>query len=374
MQGTAAQLRALHATCRDELNAVLGYHANLDDAYRRSRDWDERFVVPDASAEAGSLTVQGSLCHTRDVETGAVFERLQAFLDTFPTERTLHLDNLRLTNTVERPGWEGIGVLEELVCGLRPVIEWLAARGITVTTEGYNGLPIDPSILVSGFWHHDPPDRMRQLLHRRVYGGGRGDHLGRYTTADYGICNSFHIDLSCRRCPPKDLPAPIRQRDFGWLPTPTLTWSLGDNWKQIVDCLYLGTLLHHFYNEREMLSWEEVGPGWRITYGGGVTAEVCIEGPESLRVTMGQVTVARAGDRFIPRAGAVYAYSRDGTDDTWILPPDLRGRCLHLCSLHDTGRGPAPEHDIREDAVRLHLEAGVPVKLEAEAGGARQSP
>ena len=52
----------------------------------------------------------------------------------------------------------------------------------------------------------------------------------------------------------------------------------------------------------------------------------------------------------------------------------LQWRCLHLCSLHDTGRGPAPEYDIREDAVRLHLEAGVPVKLEAEAGGARQSP
>ena len=51
-------------------------------------------------------------------------------------------------------------------------------------------------------------------------------------------------------------------------------------------------------------------------------------------------------------------------------PPSLRG--LRLCSLHDTGRGPAPEHELCEDAVRLRLEAGVPVKLEAEAGGLRK--
>ena len=28
-------------------------------------------------------------------------------------------------------------------------------------------------------------------------GGGRGNHYGRSTTADYGICKSFHQDITC---------------------------------------------------------------------------------------------------------------------------------------------------------------------------------
>ncbi|MEE3233306.1 MAG: endo-alpha-N-acetylgalactosaminidase family protein [Candidatus Latescibacterota bacterium] len=361
--GRETQLKVLHTLCREELNTVLSYHANLDDAYQHSRDWDERFVVPDTSAEVGSLQVQGSICHTRDVEIKAIFNRLQDFLDTFPTNSTLHLDNLRLTNTVNRKGWEDIGVLEELMCGLQPIVRWLKKRGITLTTEGYNGLPIDPSLLVSGFWHHDPPDRMRQLLHRRIYGGGRGDHLGRYTTADYGICNNFHIDLSYRRCPPKNLPENIRQRDFGWLTTPTLTWSLQEDWRKIVNCLYLGTLLSHFYNEYEMVSWKEMGSGWTITYEDNIKAEVCLDGPESLKVTMGDIVIARDNDRFVPRNGAIYAFSRDGSNDTWTLPPALRNRQLDLYTLHDTGRGPAPDFEINNNSIQLNLKPGVPVKV-----------
>lgn len=361
--GTEAQLRALAGACKTEYNAILSSHTNIDDAYGHSADWDERYVVRSPGQDV--FLVQGSICHTRDAERGQVFRRLEEFLTSFPVEQTLHFDNLRLTNTFDREGWEGIGVLEELVCGVMPVMSWLRDRGITVTTEGYNGMPIDPSCIVSGFWHHDPPDRMRQILHRRLSGGGRGSHFGQHTTYDYGVCNSVHFDITARPWPPDNMPTETREKYFDWLPTKHLTWSLAENWKEMTDCLYLGSLLHHFYNEREMLAWEDIGEGRRITYSGGVVADVCLDGPDSLTVTMRDVTVAVGSDRFIPREGAVYAYSRDGSDRLWTLPKHLRGKELSLFTLSKSGRGLCPDFEVLGNSVRLRLFAGEPVKIEA---------
>ncbi|MDP6054164.1 MAG: hypothetical protein QF879_17635, partial [Candidatus Latescibacteria bacterium] len=268
--------------------------------------------------------------------------------------------------TYNRTGWEDIGVLEELVCGVMPVMDWLKARAMTTTTEGYNGMPIDPGCIVSGFWHHGAPDRMRQILHRRISGGGRGSHFGDYTVRDYGICNNFHIDIVGRPWPPDDLPEDVHEEYFGWLAEQNienLTWALEDNWKQIVDCLYLGALLHHFYNEREMLVWDDVGSGHRLTFSDGVVAEICIESEDALKVTMGEVTVADGNDRFIPRGDAIYAYSKDGSRNCWTLPEDFRGEKLTIFTLNRDGCGPAPDYTLFADAIRLSLEAGVPVKI-----------
>jgi len=364
--GTDEQLRRLFQACKEKYNTILSYHTNLDDAYRRSADWDDRYVIPSGSPGPDGVGIYGSVCHTTDVETGGIFRRLEELLDSFPLEKTLHVDNLRLTNTVNRAGWENIGILEELVCGLIPVMDWLKERGITATTEGYNGMPIDPACLVSGFWHHDAPDGMRQLLHRRISGGGRGSHFGDYTVRDYGICNNFHIDIAGRRWPPEGLPKNIWNEYFAWLEEQgieNLTWNLEDNWKQIVDCLYLGALLHHFYNEREMLIWDDVGRGHRLTFEGGVVAEICIDCEESLKVTMGDVVIADGNDRFIPRDGAIYAYSGDGSCKTWKLPDDFKGASLEVYTLPREGRAPAPEHVLSRDTIELVLDAGAPVKL-----------
>ncbi|MBM3265762.1 MAG: hypothetical protein FJY97_20405, partial [candidate division Zixibacteria bacterium] len=354
----------LAKTCKTRYNAVLSSHVNLDDAYRHSKDWDERYVVATGSPVADEPMGHGSVCHTRDTETGAVFRRLEAFLSDFPVEKSLHFDNLRLTNTYGCAGWEDIGVLEELVCGVTPVIEWLKEHDITVTTEGYNGMPIDPSCLVSGFWHHDPPDRMRQILHRRISGGGRGSHFGQHTPYDYGICNSIHFDISAQPLPPDNLPADVKEKYFGWLRFPRVTWTFEENRKAILDCIYLGTLLHHFYNEREMLVWDDVGDGHRVVYAGGVVAEIRLHGPDSLRVICGDMTIADGGDRFIPRSGAVYAYSRDGSDRLWTLPDTLRNRPLAVHLLTETGRKPAVGWKISGNAIHLCLLPGEPVKIE----------
>ena len=114
---------------------------------------------------------------------------------------------------------------------------------------------------------------------------------------------------------------------------------------------------------REMLIWDDVGDGHRLTFEGGVVAEICIESEESLNVIMGEVTVADGNDRFIPRDGAIYAYSKDGSRKRWTLPGNFRNETLQVFTLTPEGRGPAPDYNISEDIIQLSLDAGVPVKI-----------
>ena len=117
-----------------------------------------------------------------------------------------------------------------------------------------------------------------------------------------------------------------------------------------------------------MLIWDEVGGGWRITYADNVVAEVCIQSSDSLNVTAGEVTIADGNDRFIPRRGAIYAYSRDGSNRSWKLPPDFQGKQLCIFTLSREGRGGAPQYELSDQTIRLKLEAGVPVKIEIGSG------
>jgi hypothetical protein len=309
------------------------------------------------------------MSHTRDVESGAIFGRLEKMMETVPLERTIHFDNLRITNCHPAEDAEGIGILEELVCGLKPVSDWLKERNITVTTEGYNGMPIDPSVIVSGLWHHDPPDRARQIFHRKIMGGGRGDHYGGSKPTDFGICNAIHQDFTYRAVDSKSVGEDVWKRDFYWLDQPKLTVSYERDWQQMVDWIYRGVLLYHFYLEREMASWEDVDGGVRFRFSDGTVAEVGIGSEDRLRVTMGDVLVAEDDERFIPRGGAVYAYSRRGSERMWTLPPALRGRALNVFELSRGGRMPAAKHGETGNSIGLRLAAGIPVKIVPERPG-----
>ena len=252
------------------------------------------------------------------------------------------------------------------MCGLLPIVEWLRDRGISVSGEGYNGLPIDPTLLNAAFWHHDASDLSRQIFHRKVMGGGRGDHYGGATTRDFGICKSIHQDITYRPVSVSSLGREQFLEYFPWLHEQTrATLSFLDNWDEIVDRIYRGSLLNLFYLEREMLSWDEEGDGVRIRFSGGVEAQVCIDGPDHLHVTWGDVVVADGDDRFVPLGDGVYCYSLRGGRREWTLPPGLRGRELALYSLSREGRGPAPEHAVDGDRLTLTLAAGVPVKVTA---------
>ena len=146
--GPRTELYRLAARCKEELNALVSYHANIDDAHRSSKDFDPALVgvryypggtVFDEEKTNFDDRILGGMSHTRDVESGAIFRRFEGMMRTVPVEGTIHLDNLRITNCDPRSDPEGIGILEELVCGLMPIVAWLRERGISVSTEGYNG-------------------------------------------------------------------------------------------------------------------------------------------------------------------------------------------------------------------------------------------
>ena len=146
--GPRTELYRLAARCKEELNALVSYHANIDDAHRSSKDFDPALVgvryhpggtVFDEEKTNFDDRILGGMSHTRDVESGAIFRRFEGMMRTVPVEGTIHLDNLRITNCDPRSDPEGIGILEELVCGLMPIVDWLRERGISVSTEGYNG-------------------------------------------------------------------------------------------------------------------------------------------------------------------------------------------------------------------------------------------
>ena len=376
--GPRTELYRLAARCKEELNALVSYHANIDDAHRSSKDFDPALVgvryhpggtVFDEEKTNFDDRILGGMSHTRDVESGAIFRRFEGMMRTVPVEGTIHLDNLRITNCDPRSDPEGIGILEELVCGLMPIVAWLRERGISVSTEGYNGLPADPARLVSAFWHHDPRDSARQIYHRKIMGGGRGDHYGGGTTADYGICKSFHQDITYHPISVQSLGREAFDAHFPWLaPRTRLTLSFEEDWQEIVERIYLGSLLNLFYLQHEMLAWDDADGGVLMRFAGGIRAEVGVGSPERLLVTWNDVVVADGGDRFVPLGDGVHCYSRHGCRRAWLLPPALRGRPLELFTLSAAGRGAAPEHRLQGDRLTLALAARVPAKVIAKEG------
>jgi hypothetical protein len=349
--GGDAGLRALIHECSSSLNTLISYHTNIDDTYRDRPAYDPTVVADN-----------GNISHCLDVESGKVFKRLQAMMGVAPVERTIHFDNMRITSPVAT---RGIGILEELECGLIPISQYLRSRGITMTTEGQNGIPIDCSGLFQAFWHLDAPVQTAQLWHRHIVGGGWGSHTGPQSRFELGLGSSIHQDVSYQPIDKETLGEDAWKQHFSWMNGPGgLTVSFTKDWDELVDRIYRGTLLYQFYLEREMTKLERVPGGVRQVYGNN---EVIVENADNhLKATWGDVTVAEDDDRFIPRGDAVYAYSLQGSERDWILPAQLRGKALVVCTLGKEGRGPAPEFRIQGNAIHLKLAPRTPVKIAAQ--------
>ena len=348
--GGAAALRELFRRCGESLNTTLSYHQNIDDCYKENPGYDSTFCSPNG------------ICHTRDVETGAIFRRLEAMLAAIPVAHSLHFDNLRITNCHTQKGWEQFGVLEELVCGLEPIMQWLKARGITVTTEGQNGMPCDVSLVVNGLWHYDMPPNAFQIWHRKVMGGGYGTRAGTPTRWEFGTVEGVHQDFSYLPFDRESLGAERWNKDFSWFNGPGgLTVSFAKDWPEMITRIYEGTLLYHFFLERVMTKWEEVPGGTHIEYG---NKEVIVENANNhLKVTWGSVLVAVDDERFIPRGDAIYAYSRAGSERSWVLPEKFRGKELCVFTLNKAGRGQAPAYKVEGNRIQLKLDPRTPVKI-----------
>lgn len=346
------ELLELVRRAREEYDCIVSFHINVDDAYRSSPDWNPAILSrnPDGSPRvwldpgpSDSLTKEGRayhISHTKDVESGDVFRRLDAFLELVPVSETVHLDAFRNTNA----SWDGdgcIGPLEELVCGMKPIIAYFKERGIDVSTEGQNGMPIEDAGLFSAYWHYTPT----QLYHGKIVGGG-SFYLDAVT---WGKGASIDTDIAYRGGPSGE---------------PGSSDEFASQWNRILDILYLGSMLYRFYLQREMVEMRENDDTVTIRFSDGVIVRIDKRG-QRLSVTKGSLVIASGHDRFIPLGDRIYLYSRDGSDREWPLPGDwTTAGGFNVLRLTVQGIVPENHYTVEDGTIRIKLEPRVPILLE----------
>jgi hypothetical protein len=238
--GSREELLELFRVAREQYDCTVSVHANLDDSYREHPQWDESVIGRDVDGslmrwEMFNGKQSYHISHTKDVESGSVFRRLDEMLALLPLQSTIHIDAFRTTNA----SWEEDGFLgeaEELYCGMLPILAYLKGRGLDISTEGLNGMRIEPAGIFSAFWHIGgvPP----LLYHRKLLGGGR-----RADALSYALGTAINLDFTAA--------------------------LLRDKPEAMVDYLALGAMLYHFYQSREMLECRIDESGCRFSYGDG---------------------------------------------------------------------------------------------------------
>jgi hypothetical protein len=339
--GSGDDLARLHRMAKERWNTVVSYHINLDDDYIDHPGWDPSIIArqPDGALERWEVfngNQSYHISHTKDVESRKVFARLAAMMQIVPLEKAIHLDAFRNMNWSWEP--DGfIGAIEEFECGVKPIVQFFKSRGIDVTIESTDFGPTEWCGTVSGVWHLADADEMVQLRHGKMLGGGRNGDRGLWNYA-FGSAISDDVLYS----------------------VDGVDYITRGTWDLLLDDIYLGVLLYHFYLEREMTALHLDKQGARLQFSDGVTTVASRDGKE-MRVTQGDVVIALNYDRFIPRDEFIYAYSRDGSDRTWMLPKSFRNRELEIRTLGDSAAAV-----IRQSATdHLHLELAprTPVKI-----------
>jgi hypothetical protein len=349
------ELLELIRRAKEDYCCTISYHINIDDAYVDSPDWNPAILSrdPDGAArvwiDQKDPDMEGSvdhrvfhINHTKDVESGNVFKRLDAFLELIPVEHTVHLDAFRNTNA----SWDGseyIGPLEELICGMKPILAYFKARGIDVSTEGQNGMPIEDSGIFSAYWHYSPS----LLYHGKIVGGGSFD----MNATTWGKGTSIDADILYRGEPTKLDGNEFKSNDFEM------------SWTRIVDMIYLGSMLYLFYLQREMVELREDDHTVFIRYADGVNVRID-KIADQLNVQWGELNIADDDNRCIPLDDRIYLYSRNGTDRDWRLPEDWLNAEIAAFRLTKDGGREATAYTLGENSIRLRLDPHIPVIIE----------
>lgn len=342
----AEELQELVRAARERYNCIVSYHINLDDAYVDAPDFNPDLLSrdPDGAARIWLDTAKQRayhICHTKDVESGDVFRRIDDFLRTVPVTRTVQVDAFRNTNASWEPNGY-IGPLEELVCGMKPILAYFRERGIDVSTEGQNGMPIEDGGVFGAYWHYSPSLH----YHGKVVGGGSVD----MNAVAWGKGASFDSDVLYRGAPTRLLGEQFHANDFV------------AGWERIVDIIFLGSLLYQFYLAREMLEWREDEEKVYIRYADGVTVNIRKD-EQQLAVRWGRLAIADNDDRFIPLRDRIYLYSRYGADRSWPLPPDWLETSIAAVRLEADGGRPPMAFELANGEIRLRLDPRSPVML-----------
>ena len=331
--GTRDDLLHLIAEAKKLYRCNVSLHANLDDAYPLHPLWDPALMSLDLDGSPMPWEVfNGVQCyhlsHTKDVESGSVFRRLESMLELFPITETVHLDAFRTRNFSWEP--DGfIGEAEELFCGVLPILAFLKAKGLDVTTESLNGVGFEMAGVYSGLWHHG--DLLPVLYHNRVYGGARG-HNPLASAAGSALNTDYRGD------------------------------HLAGLSNELVDQIALDSMLYRFLLQYDLLEFRSDRKSWALArYSDGVSARGSL-GPEALLVLCNQTLIADLTTRFLPFPDRIYVYSTLDTDLERLLPPTWRDKDLKVRALG--GNVAAPTVHVSSGLVRLHVPARTPLLLE----------
>ena len=331
--GSREELLDLIKLAKEQYNCIVSYHINLDDAYMDHPGWDPGIMCRDIDGsllpwEVFNGKISYHICHTKDVESGKFFGRIKEMMKVAPFEQTIHIDAFRNTNcSWEQDGY--IGVMEELECGVKPILEYFNSIGVDVTTESVDRFGIESAGLFSTIWHmYDP-----QLYHGKILGGGRGTN-----TLAFGMGTSLDFDL-----------------DYD---------MYKNNWGLVTDQIFLGSILYQLYLTREMTQFRRYDEEKRVclTFGNDIETIIDYE-KDHLKVKWGESVIAFDGNRFIPIGNAIYAYSKKGGNFTWRLPEGWENAGIRAIQLTAEGKRTEAQVSINKSEITITLEPGCPVKL-----------
>ena len=314
-------------------NCIVSCHINIDDAYKSSTGWDKSIMCKEKDGSLFRWEEYNSeqayhVNHTKDVESGKIFERLDEFFESLPVEQMIHIDAMRNSNLNWEEG-DFITAIDELYAGLIPIFEYLQKKGIEVSMEGFDFHPTEYAGLVTGTWHNKI-DRNQSYFGNLV--GGGFHKLTDYTT---GLAWNIHQDIS---------------------------WERFQDWDRIRDEIFT-SILSRFLLQHEMISVKFLP--FHIGYDILFSEDLQSHGLDSINWKFPKkATQSVKNDTYmIPFSDKIYLYSKKSGQQTIKLPPEWIIFDFEVYKLSKLEKVKIEEFYFESGVIQVNFDARCPLLL-----------
>lgn len=312
-------------------NTIMSVHMNIDDAYPSSTGWDKSIMCTEKDGTPFRWEQYNNeqcyhISHTKDVESGKIFQRLNEFFESLPVEKMIHIDAMRNSNLNWEKG-DFITAIDELYAGLIPIFKFFEDKGIEISMEGLDFHPTEYAGLLSGVWHKKK-DR-NQAYFGNLVGGGFGE-LSDYNTA------------------------------FAWNIHKDITWERFLDWDQSLDEIFAGSLLSRFLLRHDLKSLHEfpLNRGYKMEFSEDMQA---IYKAKQLEISKEDYHIVKSGVFMIPYLEKIYLYSRENRTTKILLPKEWRNSTIHLYQLSKIEKIEFTEFSFKDGVLELNLQSRSPI-------------
>jgi len=339
--GTIDDLRRITAEAA-ELNAIVSYHDNFDDAYPASPEWDEATIAHNDVGElqAGGVWAGGQsyiLAFAKYARAHGL-ERVRQTLARLPVRESYHIDVLSAVPLRRDFNPEAPESTRDSIEGKIAIVREFNRRGVDVTSEGFTA----PFVGVIGhawhFWHRPdtiiPGERAIPFLAFIYHGGptcwGNGAQSDRYPQDSALHGAGFSTDWM-KHADPHDMARSIYLVNVPWAAL----------------------------RERKMQDFHRDGTIATLTYGDDTFVRVNEETGQWTVVVDGEILVE--DDLVVVRRdGLVAVFSPAARHVTVALPAGLRGHELEATNAL-TGEPAAIAGEPGGAQISLDLPASEPI-------------